>query len=348
MCSVRVYRDNLELSLLRYKRGKSRSMEPEIIIDEESDDEESIPNSTSTSTTMWEKTVSAIEAVLDGHQTVVYLDFVKDVEEVADKLQLNGCKVGKYTGQMTVDDRKQVDRRFLRGEIRVLIATESYELGVDNPNVSQVIRIGCPRNLGVLLQEMGRAGRSPGAKANGILLFNEYIDDKRLGLWLKSALDCQESDHLIQQDKADVLLTYEKSWRFIYSLYHGKCLSWALSHFYSGADDNDPPTCFTANAPLCAVCRVSDAICQESCDIQDYLLLLFQAIKTLSNAGFLGVTKTLLIAVLLQINERYVCSFAEMVDLLDSNNSCWGCGIMVKGLKMSQSMWHEILYVAVH
>ena len=96
---------------------------------------------------------------------------------------------------------------------------------------------------------MGRGGRRPGAKANGILLFNARIYDKRLGLWLKSALDCQENDHLIQQDKADVLLTYEKSWRFIYSLYHGKCLSWVLSHFYGGADDDDPPTCFTANAP---------------------------------------------------------------------------------------------------
>ena len=50
--------------------------------------------------------------------------------------------------------------------------------------------------------------------------------------------------------------------------------------FYGGADDNDLPTCFTANAPLCAVCRISDAICQESSDIQDYLLLLFQTIKT--------------------------------------------------------------------
>ena len=109
---------------------------------------------------------------------------------------------------MTVDDRKQVDRKFFRGEISVLVATESYELGVDNPNVSQVIRIGCPRNLGVLLQEMGRAGRRPGAKANGILLFNEYIDDKRLGLWLKSALDCQEEDRSMQLGKADVLSTY--------------------------------------------------------------------------------------------------------------------------------------------
>ena len=65
---------------------------------------------------------------------------------------------------------------------------------------------------------------------------------------------------------------------------------------------------------------------------------------------FLGVAKTLLIAVLLQINERYVHSrsFAEMVDLLDNNDSCWGCGAMVKGLRMSQYMWHKILYVAVH
>ena len=118
--------------------------------------------------------------------------------------------------------------------------------------------------------------------------------------------------------------------------------------FMAVADDNDPPTCFTANAPLCAVCRLSDAICQESCDIQDYLLVLSQTIKTLNNVGFQGVTKTLLTAVLLQINEQYVCSFAEMVDLLDNNDSCWGCGVMVKGLKMSQSMWHKILYVAVH
>ena len=55
---------------------------------------------------------------------------------------MNGYKAGKYTGQMTVDDRKQVDRKFLRGEISIVVTTESYELGVDNPNVSQVIRIG--------------------------------------------------------------------------------------------------------------------------------------------------------------------------------------------------------------
>jgi len=286
--------------------------------------------------------------VLNGCSTVIYLDFVKDVEEVADKLRSNGYKAGKYTGQMTVDDRKLADKKFFRGDVNILVATESYELGVDNPNVSQIIRIGCPRNLGVLLQELGRAGRRPGTKANGILLFNEYMDDKRLGLWLKSALDSPTQNSSMELCKEEVLSTYEKSWRFVYSLYHGKCLSWALCHFYGGVDDSDPPTCFTANAPLCAVCRLSDAICQETCDIQDYFMLLFQTMKTLDHAGFQGVTKTRLIAVLLQKNERYVRSFTAMVDLLDSNDPCWGCGVMVKGLKMSQSVWHKILYVAVH
>ena len=58
----------------------------------------------------------------------------------------------------------------MAGDLTVLIATESFELGVDNPNITQVIRIGCPRNLGVLLQELGRAGRKEQSSANGLLL----------------------------------------------------------------------------------------------------------------------------------------------------------------------------------
>jgi len=43
---------------------------------------------------------------------------------------------------MSTEDPKQAEKKFLQGEITVLVATESYELGVDNPNISQVIRIG--------------------------------------------------------------------------------------------------------------------------------------------------------------------------------------------------------------
>ena len=44
-------------------------------------------------------------------------------------------KVGKYTGKMPVPECKVVDQKLLSGDITVLVATESFELGVDNPNI---------------------------------------------------------------------------------------------------------------------------------------------------------------------------------------------------------------------
>ena len=58
---------------------------------------------------------------------------------------------GIYTGKMKPKDCQVADRKFLQGDTTVLVATEAIELGVDNLNITQVIRKGCPRNLGVLL-----------------------------------------------------------------------------------------------------------------------------------------------------------------------------------------------------
>ena len=179
-----VHHDNVQISIKRYKRCKQKSFD-----DEDDDTEESDrschPINTSS---MWGGTIENIQILLEGNSAVVYL-FARDVDEVTEILWQGGCKVGKYTGQMNIDDRKLVDRKFLDGDLTVLIATKSFELGVDNPNISQVIRIGCPRNLGVLLQEVGHAGRKPESSANGLLYVNEYVDDKRLGLWMKTLLD---------------------------------------------------------------------------------------------------------------------------------------------------------------
>ena len=67
----------------------------------------------------------------------MYLDFVKYVEEVTEILRQGNFKVGKYTGQMTVEDREQADHRLLQGELSILVSTEFFELGVDNPNITK-------------------------------------------------------------------------------------------------------------------------------------------------------------------------------------------------------------------
>ena len=274
---------------------------------------------------------------------------------MSELLKNSSFKVGKYTGKMSVEERKLADQKFLLGDLAVLVVTESFELGVDNPNINQVVRIGCPRNLGVLLQEVGRAGRQKDSVANGLLLCNEYIDDKRLGLWLKSALDCRDkSSSDLERTKHEMIANYTKAWRFIYSLYHGKCLVWALSHFYAGTDDQDPKTCFVANNPQCMVCEEAEAICQESIDIQQYMVLLLKTLQSLADNGLQGITKTLIIAILMQSNEQYVRKFKELECVFDDDDDDndhtlrWGCGRMVGDVQMSMAAWHKVLYVAVH
>ena len=77
---------------------------------------------------------------------------------------------------MTVEEKRVASRAFIDGVDNVLVATETYECGMHNPNVSKVIRIGAPSNLAVVVQEMGRAGRD--ANAGEMVFFsNEFSDD---------------------------------------------------------------------------------------------------------------------------------------------------------------------------
>jgi len=183
-----VHRDNLQISFQRYRHRRCQKFSDEDITDDDDEDNtnknvrSSTVNPESVNSSKWGEAVSKIKCTLKSLSTVLYLDFVRDVEDVAEFLKQDGAKVGKYTGKMSIEDQKQAKKKFLQGEIIVLVATESYELGVDNLNISQVIRIGCPHNLGGLLQELDRAGRKPNTVASGLLLFNEVLDDKRLGL----------------------------------------------------------------------------------------------------------------------------------------------------------------------
>ena len=70
--------------------------------------------------------------------------------------------------------------------------------------------------------------------------------------------------------------------------------------------------------------------------------------KDLCETGLQSVTKTLLISVLLQSNEKYVRTFDSLQSIFEEEGSCWGCGVFVCGSKMFQPDWHKLLYVAVH
>ena len=79
-----VNRDNLQLRVQRYRRRKLHGLE-KCMVDEDGDKENDSDPTISASndisvSSMWTETMSRISSLFEGHSTVLYLDFVKDVE----------------------------------------------------------------------------------------------------------------------------------------------------------------------------------------------------------------------------------------------------------------------------
>ena len=115
------------------------------------------------------------------------MDYRSDIELMTSslKLQIGNDNVRSFYGKGMTHDAKKTDTDFRSKEFQVLVATEAYEVGTHSPHVDNDFRVGCMRNLSVLIQEFGRAGRG-GSTADGFLFINEAKDDQRLAFWTKN------------------------------------------------------------------------------------------------------------------------------------------------------------------
>jgi ATP-dependent DNA helicase RecQ len=108
---------------------------------------------------------------------IVYAATVKAAEEMRDILEAAGESVTIYHGKLPANERKANQDLFMRGEKRVMVATNAFGMGIDKPDTRFVIHLQLPANLEAYYQESGRAGRD-GADADCTLLY--FQDDKRL------------------------------------------------------------------------------------------------------------------------------------------------------------------------
>ncbi|CAN1312644.1 Bifunctional 3'-5' exonuclease/ATP-dependent helicase WRN [Linum perenne] len=91
--------------------------------------------------------------------TIIYCTTIKDVEQVFKAFEDAGIKSGMYHGQMSNKAKQAYHRSFIRDELLVMVATIAFGMGIDKPNVRQVIHYGCPKSLESYYQESGRCGR---------------------------------------------------------------------------------------------------------------------------------------------------------------------------------------------
>ena len=90
---------------------------------------------------------------------IIYCGTRKKVEEWADFLLAGGYKVGFYHAGLSSDERKTIEEKYRTGEIRILVATNAFGMGIDHPDVRLVVHTQVPGNIESYYQEIGRAGR---------------------------------------------------------------------------------------------------------------------------------------------------------------------------------------------
>ncbi len=114
-----------------------------------------------------------LERFIAQHPTdsgIVYCLSRKRVEQVAERLRKAGVRAAAYHAGLPAEERSRVQEAFGRDEVRVVVATVAFGMGIDKPDVRFVVHYDMPKSIEGYYQETGRAGRD-GLPAEALLLF---------------------------------------------------------------------------------------------------------------------------------------------------------------------------------
>ena len=151
---------------------------------------------------LWDSIYDRIVKLVEQHRsTLVFVNTRRMAERIAHELgeRIGEDNVAAHHGSLSRKLRLAAEKKLKEGQVRVLVATASLELGIDVGTVDLAIQINSPRSIAVALQRVGRSGHWRGAVPKG-RFFATTRDD---------LMECAALARAIQQSDLDRLIIPE-------------------------------------------------------------------------------------------------------------------------------------------
>ena len=134
-----------------------------------------------------------------GGSAIVYVRSRSRAKETSEYIEKNGVSATFYHAGLEHSVKDERQKAWHDDEVRVMVATNAFGMGIDKPDVRVVIHIDCPNSIEAYFQEAGRAGRD-GNKSYAVLLYND-ADKRKLEKRISSEfppkeLICSVYEHL--------------------------------------------------------------------------------------------------------------------------------------------------------
>ena len=124
-----------------------------------------------------------VSEIVESDCVVIYVDFINNIGPIVNQLYSLGIETVAYHGEMVAKSKDISYRRWKSGEVKIMVATIVFGLGIDKEDIRHVIHYGVPENLCGWVQELGHAGRDGKHSTATIIYSASNID--HASAWIK-------------------------------------------------------------------------------------------------------------------------------------------------------------------